>query len=69
MNQSNKNMSAILFEHSEPMPAVEIMNSQKNGTGNELTRPKALMLLTRHPWYGLIRFTLEPCNLSIGSKQ
>ena len=39
-------MSAILFEHSEAGPVVEIMNSQKNGTSNELTRAKALMLLT-----------------------
>ena len=28
-------------------------------------RRLALMLLTLHAWYGLIRFTFEPCNFTL----
>ena len=35
-----------------------IIDNQRNGLE---TQAKSLMLLMLHPWYGLIRFTLEPC--------
>ena len=38
------------------------------GDGLE-TQAKSLMLLTPHPWYGLIRFTLEPCNFTLNISQ
>ena len=44
----NNNLTFITF----------IIDSQRNGLE---TQVKSLMLLMLHPWYGLIRFTLEPC--------
>ena len=42
------------------------IDNQKNGLE---TQAKASMLLTRHPWYGLICYTLEPCNFTLNILQ
>ena len=39
-----------------------IIDNQRSGLE---TQGKVLMLLTAHPWYGLICFTLEPCNFTL----
>ena len=36
--------------------------TKDNQWNGEETQAKALMLLMLHPWYGLIRFSLKPCN-------
>ena len=42
------------------------IDNQRNGLE---TQAKASMLLTRHPWYGLICYTLEPCNFTLNILQ
>lgn len=37
-------------------------DDQRNGLDCLETWAKAVMFLKGHPWYGLIRYTLEPCN-------
>ena len=47
-------------------PETVTIDNQKNGLE---TQAKASMLLTRHPWYGLICYTLEPCNFTLNILQ